>query len=135
MGEGSANVVQSRLANAGHPSPHRVSLPYEEVIRVVLLVGHYEKAWEEHQIGEALNWWRALPEALPESGTWTFTLRDLEPAWINETEDGDFTAVYVSTDEDGRMMYQVISSHGGEDSGALCPDVTSLNNTLSRLAQ
>ncbi|MER5469801.1 hypothetical protein [Streptomyces sp. NPDC002685] len=117
--------------NAGKPHSSQVTLPYEEIIRVVVLLGYYEKAWEEHQIGDALNWWRALPEALPQSEGWTFTLRDLEPSWLNENRNGDFTAVYVSTDDDGRMLYQVIGNHGGNETERLCPDITVLKSVLS----
>ncbi|MGX1543750.1 hypothetical protein [Streptomyces adustus] len=130
MGPEAASQVRGRLLNAGQPYPGKVSLPYEEVIRVALLVGYYEKTWQEHQISDALNWWRVLPEVLSQSEGWTFTLRGHEPAWINEGENGDFTTVLVSTDEDGRMAYQVISSHSGNDTVTPCPDVTTLTALL-----
>ncbi|MFJ9961720.1 hypothetical protein [Streptomyces avermitilis] len=131
MGPEAARQVRGRLLNAGQPYTGKVSLPYEEVIRVALLVGYYEKTWQKHQVSEALNWWRALPEALSQSEGWIFTLRDHEPTWINEERNGDFTTVLVSTDENGRMAYQVISSHDGYDTVTLCPDVTILKALLS----
>ncbi|MFF9769946.1 hypothetical protein ACF1GT_25710 [Streptomyces sp. NPDC014636] len=131
MDSETARQVRGRLLNAGQPYPGKVSLPYEEIIRVVLLVGYYEKTWQEHQINDALHWWRALPEALSQSEGWTFTLRGQEPAWINEEQNGEFTTVLVSTDPNGRMAYQVISSHDGNDTVTLCPDVATLKALLS----
>lgn len=135
MSQEGAPLVRNRLVNAGEPYVGQVELPYEEVIRVVLLLGYYEHSWAEHQIVDALNWWRALPETLPESEGWAFTLRDLEPAWINEKSNGDFTAVYVSTDTDGRMLYEVQSSHGNDEFVARCPDASTLSATLADLAR
>ncbi|MCC3770739.1 hypothetical protein [Streptomyces sp. UNOC14_S4] len=121
-----ARLLRGRLLNAGQGTEAKVVLPYEEAIRLALLIGFYEETWDANQVVDALHWWRALAKVLPQEQGWIFTLRDLEPMWIIEGQSGDFTAVHVVAEEAGRMYYQVTSHHDGRDGTANYADVDAL---------
>ncbi|MFE2706975.1 hypothetical protein [Streptomyces mirabilis] len=107
-----------------------VRLSYAEAVRAALLIGVYEGAWDEDTVVAALEWWSALPSVLADRPGWQFTLRDYEPAWICESQGDDFMAVTVSTDDAGRIRYEVDISRGGQESAVMCPALPDLEILL-----
>ncbi|MFE7316416.1 hypothetical protein ACFU7T_25490 [Streptomyces sp. NPDC057555] len=131
----SVRLPRGILLNAKGASPATVTLPYEETLRVALLLGVYEGAWETNQVLDALHWWRALVTALPHEQGWVFTLRDFEPMWINEKSADDFAAVHVVADNEGHLCYEVTSRHAGYESTKCYANVNALAAAAASLAE
>lgn len=109
-----------------------VRLSYGDAVRAALLIGIYEGAWDDESVFSALEWWSALPTVLTNRPRWAFTLRDYEPAWICEGEDGEFVAVTVSTDQAGRPRYEVDISWL-EETAVMCASLSELEDLINNL--
>ncbi|MFD7924315.1 hypothetical protein ACFV3R_34610 [Streptomyces sp. NPDC059740] len=122
-------VLRGHLLNIRTTSSVKVTVDYDQAIRLSLLLGYYEGAWSAPDIASVFEYWHALPEVLSESVGWIFTIRDFEPSWIYERENGDFTSVHVVGGVD-RLYYQVVASRRGGEKQTLCRDINALRDAI-----
>ncbi|AZS70824.1 hypothetical protein DDE74_07610 [Streptomyces lydicus] len=92
------------LLNNRSPETFEVAVAYEDVIRMICVLGIHQRIYSSYRIQDVVSTWIDLGKHLRELPGWRFSFHDLEGAWVKGSpSDAEFT-ISVSVDEWGPVI-------------------------------
>lgn len=92
------------LLNNRSSETFEVVVTYEEVIRMICVLGIHQRIYSSYRIQDVVSTWIDLGNHLRELPGWLFSFHDLEGMWVKGSPSDAEFAISVSVDEWGPVI-------------------------------